>query len=115
MIILGNAAREMPYECYWLVTQNCVRLVDKKQKHVVNKATVFHIFDLDEVSKFLTTEIKENTMWYEDTFHVVLRVKGVSFDDWVKNRKLRSVPSYKVTVFVLSVFYRHQTKNLHNK
>ena len=59
--------------------------------------------------KFLADEVNGNLNWYDDTFHVVLRMKGISIEDWVKQQKLKQTPGDELTIFALSVFYQRHT------
>ena len=106
------------YKRYWLDTSNCVMEYQRKNKSVkrmVNKSNIIDTFaryctlSTSELRKLIRDELTENLAWYEETFSICLRMKGLSLKVWKKNQELRSVSGDELTVFVLSVIFRKHT------
>ena len=106
------------YKRYWLDTSNCVMEYQRKNKSVkrmVNKSNIIDTFaryctlSTSELRKLIKEELTENLAWYEETFSICLRMKGLSLKVWKKNQELRSVSGDELTVFVLSVIFRKHT------
>ena len=106
------------YKRYWLDTSNCVMEYQRKNKSVkrmVNKSNIIDTFaryctlSTSELRTLIKQELTENLAWYEETFSICLRMKGLSLKVWKKNQELRSVAGDELTVFVLSVIFRKHT------
>ena len=106
------------YKRYWLDTSNCVMEYQRKNKSVkrmVNKSNIIDTFaryctlSTCELRTLIKQELTENLAWYEETFSICLRMKGLSLKVWKKNQELRCVAGDELTVFVLSVIFRKHT------
>ena len=72
---------------------------------MVNKANIFDIctqyatLDTNELGKLIKDEVNSNYAWYEETFGISLRMKGIPFKKWIRNQGLRSVAGDELMIY----------------
>ena len=99
-------------QMYWLDTSTCVLGKRKKKYNPMNLYEIFASYmnkTSVEIEELVLKEISENTHWYRHAGHVCLGMRGMTFDEWLKQLKYKRTPGDELCVYALSALLRRHT------
>ena len=99
-------------QMYTLDTSMCVIGKGKKKYNPMNLYDIFASYTNktgSEIKDLVLQEISENKHWYQQAGHVSLGMRGVTFDDWLKQLRYKKTAGDELGVYALSTFFRRHS------
>ena len=103
-------------QMYILDTSMCVIGKRKKKYNPMNLYDIFAAYTNKtgmEIKDLVLQEISENKHWYRQASHVLLGMRGITFDDWLKQLRYKKTLGDELCVYALSDLFRRH-KIIHN-